>query len=500
MTLARAIAAGSPMCLAVVSLAGTSGCEQTCEGAGCEEQFTGALIGVLRGADLPSSGESSPLDAWVTIAGGKDQGPDADIVLITDSAWIGTANDDSVRGFDLSVSATLDAEEDASALLAAEAAGDAFGAALAIAPDWDGDGEAELAVGAPRRDASAEGRDEGAIYLYSGLGSGIDEDREPLLRVTGEGRSGQLGAVLTACGDLDGDGIGDLAASAPLDSTTAPYAGLVWLGLSASRPEAGAQVFAGELGLRFLGVGRGDRAGDAITCQHDLLGPGGAAPDGVPDLIIGAPFASSAVGEASGAVYIVAGGDGLAGGSLAEVADLTLSGAGVNAWQGWSVATGDLDGDGLYDLASGAPGVLGAEDEAARGQVVIWDGSRLSSSTTARARVLGQGSGDAFGRALSIADINGDGRSELIVGAPRRDPTDEAGDAYEAGTLYLFRGREGWSGWGTGMSTTDAALRLDTNEPFLRTGQVIRVGDLDGDGLSDLALVQRYDPDQGLPE
>ncbi len=489
----------TPTLLAPVLLT-LSGCEQTCEGAGCEEQFTGALVGVLRGADLPSSGESSPLDTWATIAGGKDQGPDADVVLITGAAWIGTADDDSVRGFDLAEGGTLEMEEQSAALLVGENAGDAFGAALAAGPDWDGDGLAELLVGAPRRDSGAENRDEGSIYVYAGLGAALGEAGDPLLRVTGEGRGGRLGTTLVACGDMDGDGVGEIASSAPWDATTDEDAGLVWLGLSGTRPAAGSQVRSGEAGLLFLGVERGDRAGDALSCAHDLIGPDGAEPDGLADLVVGAPFARASTGEAAGVVYVIAGGDGLTGGALDAVATLSLVGAGVNAWQGWSVATGDLDGDGRIDLAAGAPGVLGAEDDTARGQVVVWDGSRLGSSSSARARVLGQAGGDAFGRALAIADTNADGRADLLVGAPRRDPTEDAGDAYEAGTLYLFRGREGWSGWGTSMAATDASLRLDTSEPFLRTGQRIARGDLDGDGQADLALALRYDPDRGLPE
>lgn len=476
------------------------GCGQACEGAGCEERFAGALISVIRASDLPGGGETTPLGAYAMIAGDTDQGPEADVALLAGAAWVGTATDGVVRGLDLSAGGELSLADDASVELDGEATGDEFGASVTVIDDWNGDGVADLAVGAPRRDRDAESRDSGALYLYSGLGASLDGDGAQLLRVSGATPEGRLGSQVVACGDLDGDGIGDLAATAPWDSTGGDYAGLVWIGPSAQLLGVGSTAKAEEVGYLLTGAETGERAGSAIACEDDLIGPDGAGPDGVADVVVGAPFASGDSGEAAGAVYVLAGGAGLGSGALPDRATLTLRGPGVNAWQGWSVATGDLDGDGQADLVAGVPGVLRTEDTQARGQAIVWDGSKLSSSTTPRGRILGQGSGDAFGRALSIADLTGDGRADLLVGAPHRDPTGDAAQAYEAGTLYLFRGAEGWEGWSATMSTSDAELRLDATQPYLRTGIGIDAGPLDSDALTDLALEQRYDPDKGVPQ
>lgn len=476
-----------------------SGCDTACEGAGCEEQFTGALIGVLAGADQPSSGESSPLGAWVTIAGGKDQGPEADIALLTDSAWVGTAGDDRVRLYDLTEGGQF-FPANATLVLSGATSGAELGATLGLVPDQDGGGAAELAVAAPREDAGEDVRDDGAVYLYADLGEApVAEVGEVLLTVLGAVSGGRFGSEIAGCGDVDGDGIGDWAASAPWYSGDAgSFQGRVFLGTSASRPADGAEVTVDDAGLTWTGEGAADRAGDALACASDLMDPDGGGPDGYADLVVGAPFATGAQGAAAGRVYVLPGGPTLTGGALVDASALTLEGVSENSWMGWSVTTGDMNGDGQADLAAGAPGVPATSGGEARGQVAVWDGLDLGGGT--RARVKGSREGDAFGRAVLIADTNGDGLGELLVGAPHRDPTGDAGDAHEAGTLYFFFCPDDWQGWNQSMSTTDARLRLDASEPYLRTGQRIRAGDVDGDGLTDVALVQRYDPDGGVPE
>lgn len=482
---------------------GASGCDTTCKGSGCEEQFSGSLISVLPGANQPSSGEASPLNSAFTIASGKDQGPEADIALLTGSALVGTAGDDSVRLYAL-VESGVFAPDDGAVVLTGQSSGAAFGATLAVLADQDGGGLAELAVGATRADGGAEVTDAGAVYVYSDMGASPTDGAGALaLTVLGEGSGARLGSEIQGCGDVDGDGFGDWAAGAPWYSGAGgSFQGLVFLGASGMGLAEGAEVGFTEAGVSWTGESTGDRAGDSIACAFDLLGAESDAPDGYADLVVGAPFSDGAQGEAAGRVYVIPGGPhldalGIEGG-LADASTLTLEGVTSNAWMGWSVTTGDMNGDGQADLAAGAPGVPATNGGEARGQVPVWDGLDLRGGT--RARVRGSQEGDAFGRAVQIADTNGDGLGELLVGAPHRDPTGDDADAHEAGTLYFFFCPDDWEGWTQSMSTSDARLRLDAREPYLRTGQRIRVGDIDADGLADVALVQRYDPDGGVPE
>ena len=121
---------------------------------------------------------------------------------------------------------------------------------------------------------------------------------------------------------------------------------------------------------------------------------------------------------------------------------------------GSSLAAGDFDGDGYTDLAIGVPGATIAGHTSA-GMVILLRGSKTGLSTNGR--VLAQGSngvagtavaGNGFGQVLLADDIDGDHRSDLVVGVPHADLP----GAVDAGEIYRF--------WGspTGLSTTSEAV------------------------------------------
>ncbi|MCA9774644.1 MAG: FG-GAP repeat protein, partial [Myxococcales bacterium] len=86
-----------------------------------------------------------------------------------------------------------------------EAAGDRFGASITDVADLDTDGVLDFAVGAPLHDGPA-GADAGRVYVYSGATGAF------LRAIDGAAAGGQLGRTLEDCGDVDGDGAGDLIA------------------------------------------------------------------------------------------------------------------------------------------------------------------------------------------------------------------------------------------------------------------------------------------------
>ncbi len=144
----------------------------------------------------------------------------------------------------------------------------AFGASLASGLDLDGDGRAELVVGAPGADSA------GAVYVYRG---GATLAGAPAARLEGRAPGDAFGATLAAAGDVDGDGREDFAIGAPLDDAAGPDAGAVTL-------VRGRESLAW---LRADRVTRGATAGERFGAA--LAGAGDADGDGFADLAIGSP-------------------------------------------------------------------------------------------------------------------------------------------------------------------------------------------------------------------
>ncbi|MFZ5480713.1 MAG: integrin alpha, partial [Myxococcota bacterium] len=213
------------------------------------------------------------------------------------------------------------------------AEGDGFGAAIASLGDRDGDGLAELLVGAPEADA---------VYLLAGdslTQGGQTAPGDAWL----EGEAGDAFGYATAlAGDLDGDGTPDVAIGAP-----------------GRDDHAGAAVVALDDGtLTLTGERPGDYAGGALAGAGDVDG------DGLADLLVGA-WGQDGGATRGGAVYVVLGdalGDGVA---LADASATLVSGE-AGAYLGSALAGGhDYTGDGLPEVVVAAPD---AQD--ARG--VVW--------------------------------------------------------------------------------------------------------------------------------
>ncbi|MBI5849771.1 MAG: FG-GAP repeat protein [Planctomycetes bacterium] len=267
----------------------------------------------------------------------------------------------------------------------------------------------------------------------------------PGIRPTSNARSG---AAVAFVGDVDADGTQDFAIGAP---------GEIDNGIGR---QGRATVFSGRDGATLWtvdGAGQHDGLGDAIA------GPGDVNGDGVPDVAIGAKSADASGSLIdSGAVQIVSGANGapirtLFGGEAEEHFGAALA------------ALGDVDGDGVGDLACGAPDFDGlvAVD---RGRVRFVSGA---SGATLRT-IAGSTNGETFGAALAATvDLDGDARSELLVGAPRADTATS-----DQGRVDLLSG------------ATGARLLVIAGQDlsFARLGDGLAAGDVDGDCLQDLVV------------
>jgi len=188
--------------------------------------------------------------------------------------------------------------------------------------------------------------------------------------------------------------------------------------------------------------------------------------------------------------------------STATEIDLSLASASVTGenpedWVGAVVATaGDANGDGWADLLFAAPGAdCGGVD---RGAVYYFlglpQGLTMDMSVAGATGVfVGEADGDAAGSALAGGfDVNGDGLTDMVIGAP---DSDENGAA--AGMVYLVFGRV-WD-WTQGEPLSDAdASFLGEDSDDAAGYSVAMAGDMDGDGLGDLLVGAPYNGEFGM--
>ncbi len=299
--------------------------------------------------------------------------------------------------------------------------------------------------------------------------------------------------------DISGDGVSDLITAMPLEN-----------GSGSGRQEAGkVQVVLGQQGITsgsivdlqtmppaliVYGAAAGDRLGSAVAFG-DFNG------DGVKDLIIGAPRADTSDRTDVGKAYVIFGGSSLTRSSVRDMAsattgpDVTLIGWGggnkMNADRaGTGLAAGDFNGDGIDDIAVGAPGLDGPDGRRAGeqlggisigdsdgGAVFVFYGSRNVPSGTVRDASMGLPAGvnaviygrlsnvrvlpllradlgDALGIALAMADVNGDSLVDIIAGGPNSSGPND--DRFGAGAAYVILGRQ--------HSATAEALRFDVDQ------------------------------------
>jgi FG-GAP repeat protein/Big-like domain-containing protein len=323
-----------------------------------------------------------------------------------------------------------------------QAANDFAGVTVAGAGDVNGDGRPDFVVGAP--DADNNGRaNSGSAYVVYGGNDPANVDLQQLgdagFRVDGASAGDNVGLGVAGAGDLNGDGIDDLLVGAPFADQPKMAAGSVYVLYgqhAADLPDldlAGITTTPSARGVRIEGFGEADNLGTSVAAAGDVNG------DGRPDVLLAAPFASNNGRSVSGSVYVLYGGNGLAGINLGNLGEdgFRIDAAEEDDHLGLAAAagTGDFNGDGVGDVIVGA---LHSGKDAGAAYVVYGRAAAaptnvdLAQITTTQAqlgmRIAGAADGDFAGSTVSGGDLNGDGLADAVVGAPL--PLDGSGIAY----------------------------------------------------------------------
>ncbi|MCB9795903.1 MAG: FG-GAP repeat protein [Alphaproteobacteria bacterium] len=449
------------------------------------------LLGILLlpGCLKPSTLDSGTDDSAVTGTDSDDPGDDsggpvdldgdgfnADEDCDDDNAAVNPGATELCNGIDDDCDQQIDNEAQDAGTWYTDADGDGFGSA-AVTDCEQPDDAVEVDGDCDDTDASvnpdAEERFDG---IDNDCADGVDRlDAEEATRwtVLGLNRDDAIGEHVWAPGDVDSDGATDLLIGAPLYD-------------HGGRADKGVLAFHD---ADDMGIGREINEGwlSLVGASGDAwLGASAALidPDAPSRLAVGAPWLNETHTD-NGVVFLLR--------PASEGGITTLDGAVYEArlfgredydYNGQALASGDLDGDGVRDLAIGAPG-----DEDTKGRVYIALGGGDLETTNHKVddteyHVKGREAGDNVGSALFVADMDGDGDNDVWMCSAGDD---DGGS--NAGACYLVNGQSSFSG-------NDRPDEVDVAKVYgagaedgvgTRDGQ-LAAADFDGDGTMDLAV------------
>ena len=407
--------------------------------------------------------------------------------------------------------------------------------AVACAGDVNGDGYSDVIVGAPYYDNGET--DEGRAFVYHGSSTGLSltanwtgESNQAFASYGGT-QSGLIGYGIGSAGDVNGDGYSDIiiAATGYDNGQTDEGRAFVYHGSSTGLSVAANWTFESDqvsaiLGNSVASAGdvNGDGYGDVIVGDHaydngetdegrawvfygsstglgvspawtnevnqinaefgcSVACAGDVNNDGYADIIVGAlTYTNGQSSEGRAYAYF-----GSATG-LPATANWTAEPNLANALFGGSVfSAGDVNGDGYSDVIVGALGYNNGQSF--EGGAFVYHGSASGLSTTLQAQLeSNQANAGAGFSVASAGDVNGDGYSDVIVGVPSYDngQTDE-------GAAFVYHGSS------TGLNST-IQVQLESNQAnAFMGGSVACAGDVNGDGYSDVIVgAQSFDNGQ----
>lgn len=330
--------------------------------------------------------------------------------------------------------------------------------------DFNADGRDDLVVDVPGEDPSP------ITHVLEGSSSGLrGMDRSSLQKFTRPRNPSGLTVSELEVGDINGDGTDDLVIG---DITPIVRFGRAGSGLTTAQSITKASTFANSITFG-SSVAVGDFNGD-----------------GRDDVATADPFARISGAGSAGAVQINFGTRSGINSRHSQLFHRNIPGI-PGTYEpggtqfGQAMAAGDINGDGRDDLIIGAP--ISRDTAPGAGTVHVLYGSRTGLTTTNN-QLTGQffagvtdRTGDDFGRAIAVGDVNGDGVDDVVIGAPGRNNN--------AGVVYVYEGRRGQSLPITRPKVlTKSSLFGGTSRAGDLFGSSIEVKDINNDNFDDIVI------------
>jgi len=316
---------------------------------------------------------------------------------------------------------------DADVIFAGEKWNDKAGLAIASAGDINRDGLPDILIGAPHHDNGSN--DVGKVYLIFGKSTGWMKNTNLAhadVSFQGEAALDRLGFAVAGVGDINNDGIDDIAIGAPnFDYDRKNNVGKVYL-FFGKNGVWNSNINVSNADASFIGAKPYDLLGKHISNRGDING------DGINDFLI-----TAATMNTAGKIYIIFGkiSDWFQN-EIPEKGAPFFIGEKLNDCAGDPTLLDDLNADGTSDLLIAAPKHNGTYDQRGKVYVVMGksdDWSQNVSLAVEYVMITGENGHDYAGHGIASGDFDGDGFPEIAIGAPGNDTNGQG-----AGIVYFY--------------------------------------------------------------